>query len=203
MTMQTRRTRALLLLTWSTVFSVQFLLDRHEPEGVWLQIVTAVLQLTIIIAPAVLLFWAWRASQIQTWQRGAVIWWVSLVIMFALALHHVHAIRTISAQFLPYSAYAVGNLTSGIVLTIALPAGLVLVLTWWVITHRKTKWQVLDVATVFGGICALLFLCFMGGIVHPLEHVSVFLSDTWRSLTCTVFPIALGVITITLWISRR
>jgi fucose 4-O-acetylase-like acetyltransferase len=189
-----------LLLTWSAVFLIQFVMGRRELENIPLRVVTALMQVAAITIPAVLLVQALRGSHVRTWQRNSVVWWSSLTAMIALALHHVHAIRTISAQSLPYSAYVIGNLTSAALLGIALPAAILLVMSMWIAARRHAKWKALDVAAVVYGCAVLLFLCLLSGGAHPLDHVNRTLGETWNRLACTIFPIGAGATAVVLWL---
>lgn len=187
-------------LTWLTSFLLQLALSRgglDTPAVLW---IVAVLQAAIILIPAAALLHWWRGPRVPDWQRVRLMWFLLHLIALAVAMHHVHAIRTLFIGVGPNVLYPVARWTSVLALTVAIPVVILSVLVAWIAGRRREGFRVLDVATIAAGGAALSFLCLLGGALRPFDRVSPQAGDVWHRLTCVVLPVALVAVALIFWI---
>jgi hypothetical protein len=186
-------------LAWVVLFLAQFTLGRSVPDRGGLTAVAAVLQTLMLALPLVALFRGWGEPGVPHWPGNRVVWFISCLAAFTLAMNHLHAVRSLTATVVPYWLYVIGNWAGTLVPAVAVPLVAAFVLSAWMAARRAASWQIPDVLTVSYGSVVLFFFCFLNLGRHPFGRVAPGVEDAWQRLTCIVLPVALFVAAVFFW----
>jgi hypothetical protein len=192
-------------LAWAAVFLCQFTLGRSAPDRRELIFAVAALQTLTLAMPLVGLSRGWGGPRLPQWERTRIVWMISRLVALVLGMNHLHAVRALSAAWVPSWLYVLGHWTGTLLSAIGVPLIALVVLSLWIAARARTSWQILDVLAVGYGSTALLLLCILNGGRHPFDRFVPELGEAWQRLTCYFLPVALFVAAASLWVwsSRR
>jgi hypothetical protein len=184
---------------WLAAFLGQFALGRTEWRVPGALLVAAALQCAIVIIPLISLYRGWRGLPVSAWGWNRVAWFLSQLLALAVAMHHLQALRALSAGFAPHGLHLAAHWFSALLLTIGIPVALVSVVAVWMVARRSAARRAPDVAAVIYGAATLSLLCILNGALHPLDRLAPAFGMAWQRLTCFLLPIALVAAALVLW----
>lgn len=190
-------------LVWLAAFAVQFALGRAEWRTPGPLLVTAALQCAIVIIPLVSMYRVRRGLPVSHWGWSRVALVLSQLLALAVAMHHLQALRALSAGFAPRDLYESAHWASVLLLTVGIPLAVLSVLAAWIVARRGAAWRAPDVAAVVCGGAMLSLLSILNGAFHPLDRLAPDFGVMWQRVTCFILPVAMVAASLALWARSR